>query len=147
MNNSSLAAVIRNEIPTAATADRLRRIMRTESPKEGATREALEETGFSISQLKSHGVLNFYFGQKAKPDWIVYVFSTNLFKGKLVSNEEGILQWFPLNEVPYDEMWEDDKHWLPLLLEDKRFKGDFYFNKNGIKLLDFDLNSTVKHLL
>lgn len=113
-----------------------------ESPKEGATREALEETGFSVSQLKSHGVLNFYFGQKATPDWIVYVFSTNLFKGKLVSNEEGILQWFPLNEVPYDEMWEDDKHWLPLLLAGKRFKGDFYFDKNGIKLLDFDLKTT-----
>ena len=25
-------------------------------------------------------------------------------------------QWFPLENVPYDTMWADDRFWLPLLL-------------------------------
>ena len=110
-----------------------------ESPMEGAAREALEETGLLVSQLKLHGVLNFYFGQKAKPDWVVHVFSTSTFEGKLKSSEEGILRWFAFDEIPYDEMWQDDEHWLPLLLEGRRFNGDFHFNEDGTKLLDFDL--------
>jgi len=112
-----------------------------ESPKEGAVREALEETGFQVSHLKSHGILNFYFGQKINPDWIVYIFSTRIFKGKLKSSEEGILRWFILDQIPYEEMWTDDEYWLPLLLEEKRFNGDFYFNEDGTKLLDFNLKT------
>jgi len=49
------------------------------------------------------------------------------------------LRWFALTEIPYDEMWQDDEHWLPLLLDGMRFNGDFYFNGDGTKLIDFDL--------
>lgn len=110
-----------------------------EAPMEGAAREALEETGLLVSDLKPHGAVNFYFGQRAKADWVVHVFSTRTFKGELKPSEEGDLRWFALDEVPYGEMWQDDEHWLPLLLDGKRFKGDFYFNGDGTKLLDFDL--------
>ena len=110
-----------------------------EAPREGAAREALEETGLRVSNLKPHGVLNFYFGQKAVPDWVVHVFSTGSFEGGLEPSEEGTLRWFALDEIPYDEMWQDDRHWLPLLLEGRRFNGDFYFNEDGTELLDFNL--------
>lgn len=110
-----------------------------EVPREGATREALEETGLLVSKLKKHGILNFYFGLKAKPDWVVHIFSTKTFEGKLKSSEEGILRWFTFDKIPYDKMWQDDKHWLPLLLEGKQFTGNFYFNENATKLLDVNL--------
>jgi hypothetical protein len=32
-------------------------------------------------------------------------------------------------------MWLDDKYWLPLALEGKKFEGEFYFNKSGDKLI------------
>ena len=110
-----------------------------ETPMEGAVREALEETGFRVSSLKPHGVLNFYFGQRARADWVVHVFSTSAFEGELKPSEEGVLRWFPLDEAPYDEMWQDDEHWLPLLLGGRRFSGEFYFSDDGAKLIDFDL--------
>jgi len=53
------------------------------------------------------------------------------------SSKEGTLRWFTLEEIPFGEMWQDDKHWLPILLEDKNFEGDFYFDKEGKELLDF----------
>ena len=110
-----------------------------ESPREGAAREVFEETGLTVSNLKPHGVLNFFFGQRKEPDWVVHVFSTSTFEGEPRPSEEGVLRWFAFDETPYDEMWQDDEHWLPLLLEGKRFSGDFYFNEDGTEMVDFNL--------
>lgn len=107
-----------------------------EAPREGAAREVLEETGLRVSHLTPHGVLNFYFGRRGEPDWVVHVFSAERFEGEVKASEEGALRWFPVSEIPYGEMWRDDEHWLPLLLEGRRFHGDFYFNDDGSELLD-----------
>ena len=113
-----------------------------EPPVEGAIREVLEETGLVVSNLKSHGILSFFFGQRIDVDWEVHVFSTSDFKGNLNPSNEGSLKWFDIDEIPYDAMWKDDRHWLPLLLKGKVFQGVFYFNKDGNKLLDFHLQSS-----
>jgi 8-oxo-dGTP diphosphatase len=76
-----------------------------ETTLEGAEREALEETGLIVSNLMSHGVLNFFFGEKAEPGWIVYIFSTCTFEGTLRPSTEGWLRWFTFDEIPYSEMW------------------------------------------
>lgn len=110
-----------------------------ETPEEGVKREVYEETGLRILNLKFHGILNFYFDDRNEPDWIVHVFSSKAFEGKPRSSKEGTLRWFSFQEIPYDEMWQDDKLWLPLLLEGKNFEGEFYFDKEGKELLDFDL--------
>lgn len=34
-------------------------------------------------------------------------------------------KWFDLANIPYEKMWVDDKIWLPLYLEKKKFKGSF----------------------
>jgi len=113
----------------------------SESPEECARREVLEETGLKILDLKYHGVLNFYFGDRKELDWVVHVFSTRNPQGEPKSGEEGILEWFSFEEIPFAKMWEDDKHWIPLLFEGKRFQGKFYFDEEGERLLDFDLKS------
>ena len=110
-----------------------------ESLNEGVKREVFEETGLQISQHKFHGILKFYFGKIKSPDWIVYVFSTRVFKGNLKSSEEGFLHWFSFDEIPYDQMWQDDKYWLPLLIKNRNFTGDFYFNDKGTILNNYNL--------
>jgi 8-oxo-dGTP diphosphatase len=111
-----------------------------ESPSEGAAREAFEESGLRVSLLVRYGVIRCRFRDREKPDWIVHVFSTDSFEGDMKPSPEGVLQWFPLEEIPYGEMWEDNRHWLPLVLEGKRFKGTFCYDEEGSKLLDFSLN-------
>ena len=32
------------------------------------------------------------------------------------------------SDIPYHDMWADDVHWLPGMLEGKSFKGYFYFD-------------------
>lgn len=113
----------------------------SESPEECVKREIFEETSLRASNLRFHGVLNFYFGDRKELDWIVYVFSTRTFEGEPKPSEEGFLRWFAIRDVPYEEMWQDDKHWLPLLLDGKRFQGNFYFAEEGRELLDFSLKT------
>jgi 8-oxo-dGTP diphosphatase len=36
--------------------------------------------------------------------------------------------WVPVDGIPYDRMWADDAHWLPLMLAGKRFSGRFLFD-------------------
>ena len=114
-----------------------------EKPEEAATREVLEETGLKIFNLKEHGILNFHFGDRKELDIVTYVFFTNEFEGRLKSSREGILRWFSPEEIPYDEMWQDDEHWLPLLLKGKKFQGEFYFDEKGERLLDFSFKEIL----
>lgn len=110
-----------------------------ETPEDCIRREISEEANLKILNLKRHGVLNFYFGGKDELDWVVFVFSANDFEEEPFSSKEGILKWFSFEDIPYDKMWQDDRHWLPLLLAGKCFQGKFYFSEDDKKLIDFDL--------
>ncbi len=111
----------------------------SESPEACVKREVQEETGLLVGDLKYHGILDFYFGEKDEPDWIVHIFSTSKYDGKLKAGEEGVLKWFNLKEIPYAEMWEDDLHWLPKLLEGKMFSGYFIYDDKGEFILRHEL--------
>jgi 8-oxo-dGTP diphosphatase len=111
------------------------RLLPDEDPKQGAIRELQEETGLEVEDPKQLGVLTFYFGEGSEPDWVVYVFRAGTFKGTLRPSREGHLKWHSVDALPYDEMWEDDRHWVPLMLEGKRFRGEFHFDKEAKKLL------------
>jgi len=69
----------------------------------------------------------------------VHVFSTNAYEGELGESTEGILKWIDLDKIPHDEMWDDDRHWLPLLLKGKSFEGEFHYNREGSELVDYEI--------
>jgi len=70
--------------------------------------------------------------------FLIHVFSANDFKGTPEESQEMRPQWFSVTTIPYQDMWPDDKHWLPLLLGGKNFEGDFYFR---------DSDTLVRHTL
>jgi 8-oxo-dGTP diphosphatase len=49
-------------------------------------------------------------------------------EGEAVETEEAVPLWTPVDAIPYDEMWADDRIWVPLLLAGKRFSGRFLFD-------------------
>ena len=113
-----------------------------ETPENGIVREMLEETGLRVSNLHFHGLLNFYLGESRKLDQVVFVFACERHTGKLRRSREGKLMWFLIDAIPYSEMWEDDREWLPLLLKGRNFVGDFFFTDNYAALIDHKLHLT-----
>jgi|AntAceMinimDraft_18_1070375.scaffolds.fasta_scaffold00160_14 hypothetical protein len=54
---------------------------------------------------------------------------------------EGInSKWFDIQNILYNDMWDDDKFWLLLLLENKKTKCKFFFDYNPIKSSKYVLN-------
>ena len=48
-------------------------------------------------------------------------------------------KWFKVNNLPFESMWADDIHWLPLVLNGKKIKAKFLFGENNV-LLDYKVN-------
>ncbi|NPA74700.1 MAG: 8-oxo-dGTP diphosphatase [Euryarchaeota archaeon] len=112
------------------------KIEKGETPEECAVREAQEEMGARVINLQRLGEITFYDVQGE--NWLVYVFRGEI-DGEPVESEESRPQWFPLSAVPYDDMWEDDRYWLPLVIHNLRFKAEFYFD--GENMQRFKMNA------
>lgn len=111
-----------------------------ESPEETARREVLEETGLQIGNLSKIGHLEFFFGAgKSRPDWTAEVFVTSDFGGELRESAEGRLQWFSKDNLPLNQMWQDDRYWLPSMVEGKRFQGRFKFSEDSKVLISHEI--------
>jgi 8-oxo-dGTP diphosphatase len=102
-----------------------------------AVREVREETGLVVERPRPTGTLTFFkHNRRRNPDWIAHVFLTNEFHGTLKESKEGALRWFPADDPPFDEMWEDDRYWYKHAVEGRVFKGEFYFRGDFEKLID-----------
>jgi hypothetical protein len=49
------------------------------------------------------------------------------------TEHKAALVWFRIEEVPYHEMWEDDKYWLPAVLRGEKVYGRFFFDRWKLK--------------
>ena len=99
---------------------------------EAAIREAKEEIGVLIKDLEKVAVLDFYFPEVPEDfNWnqTVHVFIAKNWEGEPEESEEMLPKWFSFNEIPLNEMWDDDKFWLHHVLEGKKLKAEFIFNK------------------
>ncbi len=106
-----------------------------ESPEQGAVRECREELGITVSNLEYCGQHRFQFVDGYSIH--VWVYRTADFTGVPTETAEAKPLWVPLDEIPYEQMWEDDKLWLPMLLRGERFMSRWIFD--GDKMLDYEL--------
>ncbi len=96
-----------------------------ETPRECAVRETREEVGLAVSELTKAGELTFMLD--GDEHTFCHVFRTRSFEGEPTASAEAIPEWVPIDEVPYDRMWEDDRLWLPGLLQGRTVAGEFRF--------------------
>ena len=101
-----------------------------EGIEQAAIREVREEVGISPIALRKVAILDFYFPEVApEKDWSqrAHVFLAKEWEGTVFESDEMAPKWFPLDAIPYDRMWEDDRDWLPAVLEGNFVTGDFLF--------------------
>lgn len=106
-----------------------------ESAAECALRETREELGVIAANPELAGELRFQFTDGLGIHCLV--FRTSEFSGIPEESDEGAPFWCDTRAIPYDEMWRDDRHWLPAVIDGRTFRGDFVFE--GDTMLDFRL--------
>ncbi len=99
---------------------------------DAAIRETKEEIGVLALNPEKVGVLHFNFPYKSEWDQDVHLFLVKDWQGIPEESEEMMPKWFSFSEIPYDKMWDDDKFWLPHILEWKKLEADFVFEKGEI---------------
>jgi 8-oxo-dGTP diphosphatase len=97
-----------------------------ERPLEAAIRETQEEVGVTPHALRERGQLHFQFVDGYSVHCVVFV--ADNCTGEPVETAEAVPFWRPIDEIPYGEMWEDDRHWLPQMLEGERITAYFTFD-------------------
>lgn len=99
---------------------------------EAAKREAAEEIGVTITKLTEAALLKFRFPDKEDFGGMdVYVFLVTSWEGTPIETEEMRPEWFALTDVPYDQMWDDDRLWLRRVLDGEKLDGEFTFDKDN----------------
>ncbi len=101
-----------------------------------ASREVQEELCITPKGLEKMGELRFQFIDGYSIH--VHAYRASDFEGTPTETPEAIPIWVDEDRVPYDEMWEDDRIWLPLLIAGTRFDARFIFD--GDVMLDHVLD-------
>ena len=103
-----------------------------ESPEECVIREVYEESGLTIKNPTLRGIMTFPKFDDID-DWLVFLYTSNEFKGNLIESEEGILNWINNNEILNLNLWDGDKIYLAWLKQDKFFSAKFIYKNRELK--------------
>lgn len=109
-----------------------------ETIEEAAKREMQEECGIVITEMEQVGIHEFEFEKNRGEILEVHVFRVDAWSGESEETEEMEPRWFAFADIPYDTMWPDDRYWLPLFLEGKKFRTKFLFGE-GDTVLEKDI--------
>ncbi len=113
-----------------------------ETISKSARRELFEEAGILAGELEKVGLINFKFTDEVEETLEVHFFRVLNFYGTPRETDEMRPEWFDVDSIPYGKMWVDDKYWMPLFLDGKKFKGDILFKnqdtilKNNIRAIE-----------
>ncbi len=100
-----------------------------ESIRQAAVREAKEEIGVDVRMLRKMAELQFTDNQGKKSSATVYFCDS--WTGVPIESEEMRPSWFNIDEIPYEQMWPDDRYWLPKLLRGDKLTCQFIFDQDN----------------
>ncbi len=101
-----------------------------ETPERCAIREAYEETGLKLTDIRFRGIV--YFISDEYESEFMFLYTSDRFSGEpKTESDEGILEWIDIDKVASLKIWEGDKLFLELLRKDAplfemelRYEGD-----------------------
>ena len=105
-----------------------------ESFTDAVIREVFEETGLTVSNLQMCGIKDWTRDDGAR--YLVFLYKTNRFEGKLSSSNEGEVQWVSLKELSNMDLASGMQTMLKLFCDDTLTEHFFYKeNEEWIEVL------------
>ncbi|CAO3652253.1 unnamed protein product [Cunninghamella blakesleeana] len=116
-----------------------------------AYRELEEEAMIKAEEMEKVGVNLFTF-ENDPMALEVHVYKFTRFTGEPTETEEMRPEWFDYKDIPYEQMWADDKYWLESMFNNQPFLGEYHFAQDQKTILyenliimetvplEFDLN-------
>ncbi|HEX8182122.1 MAG TPA: 8-oxo-dGTP diphosphatase [Candidatus Saccharimonadales bacterium] len=98
-----------------------------ETIEQALVRETQEEIGLTPTEFSKVAVHDFVFPD-GTADMQVHAYFCRQWSGEPCETEEMAPQWYKLTNIPYDDMWQDDSVWLPLVLRGKLVQATFTFD-------------------
>ncbi|MFD1848023.1 8-oxo-dGTP diphosphatase [Arthrobacter flavus] len=85
-----------------------------ETDAQAAVREVAEESGVvvGVSQLTQLGRIRWRFPSQPAADMDAAIFTADEWAGTPQPTAEVDPAWYPVNDLPWEGMWEDAQHWL-----------------------------------
>ena len=80
--------------------------------------------------IQQIGRVVFTFDDKVDRNNDCHIFWGN-YDGEFIESEEMRPQWRDIKDIPYDNMWEDDRIWLPKVIAKEPFEVFSYLDKEG----------------
>ncbi|MEN8240748.1 MAG: NUDIX domain-containing protein [Chloroflexota bacterium] len=113
-----------------------------------AVRELEEEIGVQIEEKDLQRAAKITFRFPGKPEWdrLVYVYFTRKWQGEIVESNEVKPKWYPVEKIPYDEMWADGAEWLPSVLAGRKIVARFTFAEDNETLSDVEVKDDQDYL-
>ena len=111
------------------------RLEENETPLECAIRETQEELLINPLDIRPAGEL--FFHANDMPRIHGHIFVAGNYEGTPTETDEAIPLWFRCEDIPFDEMWDDDRLWLPRVLAGESVQGFFTFVEET--MLDHDI--------
>lgn len=111
-----------------------------------AVRELREETGLIAKKedLQLIGFLDFHFAAAPELDHIGFVYFLHTWSGSVQETEEMEPRWFAPEAFPYEEMWQGDRKWIPLLLKGEKVKGRVIFAPDQETVQAMDVHAVAQ---
>lgn len=103
-----------------------------ETVEQGMIRECQEELSVTPTAYEKVAYIDFILAADTHHPWHQYahIYIVTEWTGEPVETEEMSPLWFHKTYIPYADMWDDDAHWLPLVLAGKRITGRFTFDSS-----------------
>lgn len=107
------------------------KVEENETPEEAMIRETQEEISVTPMEYDKIGIIKFveYIKEELTTNYM-HLYIATKWQGVPKESEEMQPKWFSINNLPWEEMFSDDKYWLPLVLEGKKLDAFFEYDKN-----------------
>lgn len=115
-----------------------------ETIEQALVRETQEEIRVTPLSYEKVAELDFICDIETTDQWRLYVhaYICREWHGEPQETEEMAPEWFAIDNIPYENMWNDDQYWLPLVLAGDKIKATFQMSQHE-QVLSHELR-TVK---